>query len=138
MHNPAIQQWHKSLVLISGVDKKINWKYVRTTFFFSGRSTQWYENVYGFLLAHNLLSLRNSFLNTNTVQIWNLFIIIPCFFSSRKTKEESISFFFFLLTKDYHCIWLNSWQPYNLSTWLRIPSLIMIFIMTRKNHWQQQ
>ncbi|CAF1315341.1 unnamed protein product [Adineta ricciae] len=36
---------------------------------FSGRSTQWYENVYGFLLAHNLLSLRNSFLNTNTVQI---------------------------------------------------------------------
>ncbi|UJR16046.1 hypothetical protein I4U23_002960 [Adineta vaga] len=36
---------------------------------FSGRSTQWYENVYGCLLAHNLLSLRNTFTNTNPVRI---------------------------------------------------------------------
>ncbi|CAF3726833.1 unnamed protein product [Adineta steineri] len=36
---------------------------------YSGRSTQWYENVYGSLLAHNLLSLRNTFANTNVVRI---------------------------------------------------------------------
>ncbi len=34
---------------------------------FSGRSTQWYENVYGSLLAHNLISLRNTFINSKVV-----------------------------------------------------------------------
>ncbi|CAF1012171.1 unnamed protein product [Rotaria magnacalcarata] len=36
---------------------------------FGGRSTQWYENVYGSLLAHNLISLRDSFTNARVVRI---------------------------------------------------------------------
>ncbi|CAM4919413.1 unnamed protein product [Rotaria socialis] len=36
---------------------------------FGGRSTQWYENVHGSLLAHNLISLRDSFINARVVRI---------------------------------------------------------------------
>jgi hypothetical protein len=36
---------------------------------FSGRSSQWYENVFGSLLAHNLLSLRDTFTNSHVVRI---------------------------------------------------------------------
>jgi len=36
---------------------------------FSGRSTQWYENIYGSLLAHNLISLRNTFTNANAGRV---------------------------------------------------------------------
>ncbi|CAF0777498.1 unnamed protein product [Rotaria sordida] len=36
---------------------------------YSGRSTQWYENVYGSLLAHNLISLRDTFTNAKIVRV---------------------------------------------------------------------
>jgi hypothetical protein len=36
---------------------------------FSGRSTQWYENVYGSLLAHNLISLRDTFTNAKIIRV---------------------------------------------------------------------
>ncbi len=38
-------------------------------FHFSGRSSQWYENVFGCLLAHNLLSLRDTFTNSKIVKV---------------------------------------------------------------------
>ncbi len=37
--------------------------------FLSGRSSQWYENVFGCLLAHNLLSLRDTFTNSKIVKV---------------------------------------------------------------------
>ncbi|CAF3752259.1 unnamed protein product [Adineta steineri] len=36
---------------------------------FSGRSSQWYENVFGCLLAHNLISLRDTFTNAKVVKV---------------------------------------------------------------------
>ncbi|CAF0914319.1 unnamed protein product [Rotaria sp. Silwood1] len=36
---------------------------------FSGRSSQWYENVFGCLLAHNLISLRDTFTNSKIVKV---------------------------------------------------------------------
>ncbi|CAF4540880.1 unnamed protein product [Rotaria sp. Silwood1] len=36
---------------------------------YSGRSTQWYENIYGSLLAHNLISLRDTFTNAKIVRV---------------------------------------------------------------------
>ncbi|CAF0822484.1 unnamed protein product [Rotaria sordida] len=36
---------------------------------FSGRSLQWYENVFGCLLAHNLISLRDTFSNSKIVKV---------------------------------------------------------------------
>lgn len=39
------------------------------SFFASGRSSQWYENVFGCLLAHNLVSLRDTFTNSKLVKV---------------------------------------------------------------------
>nr|ACD37564.1 START domain containing protein [Adineta vaga] len=36
---------------------------------FSGRSSQWYENVFGYLLANNLQSLRDTFTNSKIVKV---------------------------------------------------------------------
>ncbi|CAF1630426.1 unnamed protein product [Rotaria magnacalcarata] len=36
---------------------------------FSGRSSQWYENVFGCLLAHNLISLRDTFTNSKIAKV---------------------------------------------------------------------
>ena len=38
----------------------------------SGRSSQWYENVFGCLLAHHLVSLRDTFTNSKIVKVWIL------------------------------------------------------------------
>nr|ACD37592.1 START domain containing protein [Philodina roseola] len=36
---------------------------------FSGRSSQWYENVFGSLLAHHLVALRETFTNSKSIKV---------------------------------------------------------------------
>jgi len=47
----------------------MKYKSIKKLFCFSGRSSQWYENVYGYLLAHNLISLRDTFTNSKVVKV---------------------------------------------------------------------